>query len=720
MPLLAEAVPDVFLEAVQRGLEGDQPLLGMMFADREGDVLTVSSPHTGLLWSLESVAWSREHFSLAVEQLARLAEIDPGGRLSNRPAASLTSIFRPWLPQTGVDLQIRLATLDALRARHSSVAWALLLTMLPEHHAVGDYTNSPRYRNWKPARAESIAPDAAECFESVAMRVIEDAGNDPDRWAELVSRFDDLSGEALGFAIDRLSSLAESAPTVSAKAWDPLRAVVQRHQRYSYTDWAMSSSTLDKLSALLDNLAPEDPVARIRWLFDDHMPDLAEEARSEFSADRYLETVRARRQEAVTKLVESPGPGAVLELAGEAEYPWFVGIAVADAGADAIGRTLLDRIDSEDPRLVAAATAWATKKGAENWNWIEETLRGFQGRPLASARVLLVSSDLESAWALAEQDPTVDAAYWDEFSPYGRGQGFGLAEAASRKLLAHDRPRTALTLMNLYAESTQMDRELVVEAIERLPETPEDRPDHVRLDGHEIGELLDYARGGDLDEERLGLLEWRLRPALGFDSHSPTLERKLAREPAFFTEVLSMVFKPHSGEPEREVPPYVASNAFRLLDDWEVVPGSQGPKMRIDGEQLNAWVDDALNLLRECDRVEIGLDQIGKVLAKAREDDDGSWPTRPVRDLIERISRSELDNGFRAQVYNSRGVTSRGLMEGGDQERELSDHYTRLAGAVREGWPRTAAILQSVADGYAVEARHHDEQVERFREGMDR
>jgi hypothetical protein len=59
-------------------------------------------------------------------------------------------------------------------------------------------------------------------------------------------------------------------------------------------------------------------------------------------------------------------------------------------------------------------------------------------------------------------------------------------------------------------------------------------------------------------------------------------------------------------------------------------------------------------------------------------------------------------------------------MEGGDQERELSDHYTRLAGAVREGWPRTAAILQSVADGYAVEARHHDEQVERFREGMDR
>ena len=181
-----------------------------------------------------------------------------------------------------------------------------------------------------------------------------------------------------------------------------------------------------------------------------------------------------------------------------------------------------------------------------------------------------------------------------------------------------------------------------------------------------------------------------------------------------------MAFKPRSREPEQQVSPHIASNAFRLLDDWEVVPGSDGPKRPTDEARLNTWVDDTLILLQEADRVEIGLDQIGKVLAKAASDEDETWPAQPMRNLIERISRSELDSGFRAQIYNSRGVTSRGLMEGGDQERELSAHYSKLAESIRPGWPRTSAILQSVADGYAAEARLHDEQVQRFREGMDR
>lgn len=103
-------------------------------------------------------------------------------------------------------------------------------------------------------------------------------------------------------------------------------------------------------------------------------------------------------------------------------------------------------------------------------------------------------------------------------------------------------------------------------------------------------------------------------------------------------------------------------------------------------------------------RLEAALDEAGFTPSKGNE--GWRWET--------------LDSGFRAQIYNSRGVTSRGLMEGGDQERELSAHYSKLAENIRPGWPRTSAILQSVADGYAAEARLHDEQVQRFREGMDR
>ena len=188
MPLLAEAAPDVFLQAVQAGLDGPKPLLGSMFADQEGDVLRVHSPHTGLLWALETVAWSAEHFSLAVEQLARLVEVDPGGHLSNRPLASLTSIFRPWMPQCTVPGDRRMVVLDGLRSRHNTVTWPLILSLLPEHHAVGHYTSAPKFRDWRPEDNRTIPRDRVEVELGITRRLLEDASNDPDRWVELSSQ----------------------------------------------------------------------------------------------------------------------------------------------------------------------------------------------------------------------------------------------------------------------------------------------------------------------------------------------------------------------------------------------------------------------------------------------------------------------------------------------------------------------------------------------------
>ena len=101
-------------------------------------------------------------------------------------------------------------------------------------------------------------------------------------------------------------------------------------------------------------------------------------------------------------------------------------------------------------------------------------------------------------------------------------------------------------------------------------------------------------------------------------------------------------------------------------------------------------------------------------------DEDGTWPTTPVRNLIERIASPELEEGFRIEIYNSRGTTSRGLLAGGAQERELVTRYEDLAARIRDGWPRTAAILSELARGYEREARRHDEETERFRQGMER
>jgi hypothetical protein len=722
MPLLAEAVPDVFLDAVQKGLEGERPLLGLMFADNVGDLLSVRSPHTGLLWALESVAWSPEHFSLAVEQLARLAEVDPGGRLSNRPAASLADIYRAWLPQTSVSLDRRLAALDGLRTRHPTVSWPLLLTMLPESHAVGGFTHRPRYRDWRPHETGTYDVERYESFVAAGTRLVVDADLNPERWAELAGHFDHLPSPAFDNAVEVLEGLPadEAGAQVRARVWEPLHGLVVRHQRYERQDWAMSPERTERLDALQRALAPDDTGSRIQWLFDDHMPDLPEERGKEFEASRYLEAVAHRRRDEIAELAAAEGLDAIIALVRSAKYPGLVGTALAEAEADEVGRALLEFLDGDDVKLVEAACACAARKGADAPVWLAETVAEFAGRPVAQARLLLVSNDLQRAWEIAGREEAVAQAYWSEFSPYGRGPGFELANEASRQLLAHDRPRAALAMMNLYGQQGLVDPALVIEGLEVFIRQPADQQDRFHIDSHEIERLLEVARGADVPMERLGQLEWALRPALGYGAHSPVLEEQLAADPAFFVQVLSMVFNPRHAEAGEAVPEHLAQNAYQLLDGWSVVPGSIGAGGAVDPAALNDWVDEALRLAHEADRLEIALDQIGKVLAKAPGDTDGTWPTAPVRDVIERIGRSELDDGFRVQILNSRGVYTRRFAEGGDEERKLGARYTRLAVLVTDGWPRTAAALRGVAASYAADARYFDEQVERFKEGLGR
>lgn len=61
---------------------------------------------------------------------------------------------------------------------------------------------------------------------------------------------------------------------------------------------------------------------------------------------------------------------------------------------------------------------------------------------------------------------------------------------------------------------------------------------------------------------------------------------------------------------------------------------------------------------------------------------------------------------------NSRGVTSRGVYDGGDQERPLAAQYRVWATAV-EAWPRTSRLLRELADDYERDARREDERAER-------
>jgi hypothetical protein len=155
LPHLAEAAPEEFLAAVERGLAGDHPMLVYLFTDAEYHFME-SSPQTGLLWALEALAWSPEYLGLAALLLAKLTRLDPGGRLDNRPMRSLEGIFLCWHPRTAAPLAQRLWLLDTIRKREPHVAWPLLVSLLPRHTATAFNTAEPRWHVWIPEERPAV------------------------------------------------------------------------------------------------------------------------------------------------------------------------------------------------------------------------------------------------------------------------------------------------------------------------------------------------------------------------------------------------------------------------------------------------------------------------------------------------------------------------------------------------------------------------------------
>ena len=150
LPRLAEAAPSAFLNGVRDASIGPDPVIATLFTDGQGTgVPAESSRHHYLLWALEALTWSPNDFGQVIDLLARLAEIDPGGRTSNRPFSSLTTFFCLRHPETLLPAQRRMAVLDTMRQRHPDIAWQLMIALLPAPMALYGRPRDPEFRDWK-------------------------------------------------------------------------------------------------------------------------------------------------------------------------------------------------------------------------------------------------------------------------------------------------------------------------------------------------------------------------------------------------------------------------------------------------------------------------------------------------------------------------------------------------------------------------------------------
>jgi hypothetical protein len=191
--------------------------------------------------------------------------------------------------------------------------------------------------------------------------------------------------------------------------------------------------------------------------------------------------------------------------------------------------------------------------------------------------------------------------------------------------------------------------------------------------------------GETVSEDELVGLEWTYFNALQHsDRPARTLHKALSTKPKFFVELLSAVFASNDNAPPDDPVAFetaraVATQAFRVLDEWKRVPGSDDTGV-IDGAALEAWVKEARRLSAEVGLAEVGDSRIGRILSAAPRIPGEAWPPEPVREIIEMCRSRYLEEGFQIGLYNRRGVTVRLPTDGGQLERTRHSISCRCAG----------------------------------------
>lgn len=708
LPLLAEAAPGEFLDAVERALNNDPCPFDEMFA-QEATGIFGRNYMTGLLWALETLAWDADYLSRVVVCLGELAERDPGGNWANRPANSLTTILLPWLPQTCASVAKRCTAVATLLAELPDIGWKLLISLLPQTHSTSFGSRRPAWRetipdDWSKGITRREYWEQVERYSEMAIAL---AKSNHDKLSELIDHMNNLPSPAREQLIMHLESDEVMAMLEVDRQvlWTELVDLVTEHRKFSDAGWAMKPEQVDKIAALAERLAPEAPASRHQRLFSERDFDLYEERGSYEEQRNELED---RRQTAVREVAADGGAQAVLDFATAVQSPWRVGIAFGFvAGKDVDRMVLPDLLESEQKSLVqfTAGFVWARFRSC-GWQWADD----IDTSHWTSAQIGQFLSFLPFAYDTWERSRRLighdESAYWSRTSanPYEAETDL---EPAIDQLIQHGRPYAAIRCLHRMLHDKQpLDNQRAVRALVAALDSSEGT---YSMDAYEMVEIIkELQNGAGTDPEDLFRMEWAYLPLL--DQHhnaSPKLlECRLAHEPGFFCEVIRLVFRSEKEEsPNEEMTEErkdIAKNGYRLLNEWRIPPGHQEDET-YDGEALTAWLNAVKKECSETGHLEIAMSMVGHALIHVPSDPEGLWLHRGAAAALNAKDAEDMRNGFRTELINSRGV--HWVDPTGQPERELADKHRAQAEAIDDaGFHRLATTLRDLAAYYEREA----------------
>lgn len=703
LPILAEASPTGFLDAVHAALETQEsPFLKLFNKETTGFFHKTYS--YGLLRGLEVLAWSDKYIIRVCLALAGLAAIDPNTTWSNRPVNSLIAILLPWYPQTYAGDTKRRGAVNCVVKEFPVVGWRLLLSLLPKFgsHA-SSHSNKPVWRSFISATWTDTVSGIqywgdVEVYAQVALSL---AGTDAGRIVQLVERYFRMLPTTRLLIRERLCSdgcinLPEEDRLI---LWRCISEVTAEQREFAGGDRGSElEQELEQIDEIGDRLKPMSPEVRHKRLFGDptfHLLDC------EGTDEEQHERLRERRKKAVSEILQAGGLPLLLKFAEEVKGAWLVGRFygfLPEQADDQKQLPVLFGRELEQHHQFASGYV-ASCYESKGWEWVDSLdTRGWPN--LVQARYFGSLPFCRETWSRMKKTMgDNEGEYWKHvFVPFSLRVSENML--ALDKLIEFGRPDVVIHLLYLLPHKNEsVPSRVAISALKALQ-----RRDQINR--HNIGELIAHLQSDPtIDKKILREVEWKFLPLLSqFDRAQPRgLFWWMAEDPKFFCEAIRMAYRASNETQELTLTNEEkdqAINAYRLLRDWCIPPGTQRNNA-FDLGTFDAWLAEVKTSCIASGHWGVAAKQIGKVLFYSPKRPSGLW-IEGVCSILNIKEHENMRAGLSSEIFDSRGVVS---FSRGQEELEISAKWGRLASSAEdEGYSRLGAILRKVAEAYRYDA----------------
>ena len=209
----------------------------------------------------------------------------------------------------------------------------------------------------------------------------------------------------------------------------------------------------------------------------------------------------------------------------------------------------------------------------------------------------------------------------------------------------------------------------------------------------------------NVDWDRLVTLEMAFFHCFDLEIMPKGIARFLQNNPIEYVRLIGCVYRKDEGSESQQqaemqaISPEQVQVAYQILHRFNKIPGCNEEVVSV--KIFEKWIEEGSGFAESMGLTRPFENCLGKLLSHAPLGNDRVFPHEMVREYFENGASNVVVNGFLVGKRNQRGIHT---VTAGAQEKEIAVKYRSDADSIRLDYPRTASILDELAESYLQES----------------